>query len=201
MKGSVFFQTHLHTYSIYIHPTLRRERSSKWFEKWEYLLLCVIRIIDMSPPSLGRVQLKWKWLVICMITGCPERVHTHTHTHHEYVMKAALKLELKSFISFHPLLPHFSHFKSSSPILPPCPSPTIGLWAPSSQMFNISEWSTSIFFHWESVKLKCKRKKQLFSEVIVCKTFLRLAAWVVVWGEMERFLTTAGLKDVRRWTN
>lgn len=49
-------------------------------------------------------------------------VRTHTHTHemaapsHEYVMKSTLKLEEWSFISFYPLLPHLSHFQSSSPI-------------------------------------------------------------------------------------
>ena len=138
MKESVIIAYPRHTYiHKYIHPTLQRVRSSKSFEKREYLLLCIIRIIDMSPPSLGCVQLKWKWRVICMITDCT--VHTCMHTYtlaapsHEYVMKSTLKLERWSFISFYPLLPHLSHFQSSSPIS----SPTSPLLLRGLQLLNI----------------------------------------------------------------
>lgn len=64
-----------------IHPALSRERSSKPFEKWEYLLLPIIGIIDIIPASrICAIQVEVKRILT------ESTVHTHAHATHMHTI-------------------------------------------------------------------------------------------------------------------
>ena len=160
----------------------------------------------MGAPSLGWVQLKWKGLVVCMITGCTAHTHTHTHTHTDTHTSNGctvtwicneLCIEIRE-MEFYIVLSSLSSFFSLLRPPPPIPSPLLPPFQ-CSEIFNISEWSAPVLFYSESDSFACtqtlyiKNNNVLVGYLIVCSTqwhisLIRVGAGGGGWRSQKQYV-------------